>query len=227
MKRIVAMVLVFCLGFAGVAQAQEVSFTTWLSKAYMGPNGALFADKVVQQGDLRIDLKNGLYCDVWGSTAFDRNKEYDKEADYTCGIARELAKKLKVDLSLAYFQVQGIDILTSSFMVRSGVVFFRVDAYKPRIDGGPKKGLLLNGGFSNNFQFGKHLEFAIEESVRYDSGAFGFDRATLAQGQLNMNISVSRTTKLLLGLKLSTPITTVHDGRKTETVWIFGLQRNF
>jgi hypothetical protein len=231
--------VVLILGFmAGRATAQTVNATCMTKEAYMGVAGAMFADKYVEQCDATVALKKGTFLNLWGSKGLPEKEKADQlkqekktddfseELDVTFGGGHKLGRA-NLNMSVAYFVVHGKDVANMNVGLRVGILDLRVEGYTPTQKGGPHKGLMLIMGLSNSAKVSERLTVSASANLRNDSGAFGFDNTTLAQGSFGVNIGLTKSTSLLVGADLSKPLTTVHDGRQAEFVWKFGLLRGF
>jgi hypothetical protein len=233
-RSLIALFVFAMLMPSSTAVAQEVALTSKYAPVYMGVDGARFYNHPVIQTDLFVGWKNGFYGDFWVSTAADGNtrREYDKEIDITLGYGFS-ARGLSYAVDAAYFVVQGIDVLNLNTEVSLAKEklspFVRAEFYAPRKSGGPAKGTIFSGGLRSKLAVAKNVTMSLEACVKQDSGAFGYDKATLLQGEVGFDVALTSKTTLLLGVRLSDPITKVSqgDGRKKEAIWSIGLTRSF
>lgn len=206
--------------------AQDVTVTSKAKAMYLGVDGARFYDETpVFQSDVAVNWKNGVYGDVWTSTAANRQLKFDKELDVVIGKSGNIGRA-KYDVNSGYFAVQGIDVMNHNVELAFKSQFVRLEAYNPVQKGGPGKGLQALVGARQVLPAGKHLAFDVQGWVRADSGCFGFDKALLTQGYVGARVSLGRTS-VITGARLSAPVTEVHDGRKKEAVWEFGISQSF
>ena len=215
---------------ASVASAQEVTVTSMVKGAYLGPDGAVWYRHPLLQSDIFVAWDNGVYADLWTSTGFNTRKDWDKETDITLGYGGKF-RQLNYSVEGVYFAVMDGDILHGKLelSVETPKVspFVRVMGYVPTRKGGPKEGVLLVGGFKTGFAPSDKVEISLEGSGRHDSGAFGYDEAWLVQGKVGVGVALTPKTQLLLGVELARPLTVVTDGRKGEVVWEIGLSHRF
>jgi hypothetical protein len=206
--------------------AQDVTLTSKAKQMYLGVDGARFYDESpVFQSDLAVNWKNGVYGDVWASTAANTGLKFDKEVDVVVGKSGNIGQA-KYDVNTGYFMIQGIDVMNHNAELGWKSNFVRLEAYNPVQKGGPGKGLQALVGARQVFPAGTHLAFDVQGWVRGDSGCFGFDKALLTQGYVGTRVTLART-NIIAGVRLSAPVTEVHDSRKKEAVWEFGISQSF
>ena len=172
-RRMVLCVLVLLGLSATVVSAQEVTVTSKVTPVYLGVDGARFYDGPVSQTDVLVSW-NGVYADLWTSTAANTRKGYDKEIDVTLGYGFT-ARGVNYGVETLYFVSKGIDVLNLNLEVSlSGEElspFLRAEFYAPRKSGGPAKGTLLSGGVRSKLVVAS-CPLSLEASVKQDSGAF-------------------------------------------------------
>ncbi len=222
-------VLVFA---TGSVFAQSVTVTSKVKAIYLGAQGAEFyPDAPVLQSDVFVSWKNGMYFDLWTSTAANTTLRFDKEVDFTLG-RRVVVGRMKYSADMNYYAIQAVDVLNPNVEVSLNATklspFARLEVYAPRKRGGPKKGVMEILGLRSATKVAPRLGLQVEAKVRHDSGAFGFDEAWLGQGYVGAVIYVGKST-VVGGVRMSDPMTSVSakDGRKGEAVWEIGISRGF
>ncbi len=211
--------------FSIVAEAQEVSVTSKAKGMYLGADGARFFDEgPVLHSDLSLSWKSGVFAGIWTSTGANTRRGFDKEIDGILGYESSLGK-VSYTVDVEYFAVQGVDVANANLELGVGPAFIRIEAYTPMQKNGPRKGLVTSAGLRYDLGLSKHLVLNLEGLTKYDSGAFGYDSGWLAQGFSGLSLSVNEKTSVVGGIRWSTPLTHMTDGRKSEAVWEVGLSR--
>jgi len=227
-----ALLVLYMLGslLVGPAHCQEVTVTSVVKGAYLGPDGAVWYRHPLLQSDILVAWDNGVYADLWVSTSGNTRKDWDKETDVTLGYGRKF-RRVNYSVEGVYFAVMDGDILHGKLelSVETPKVspFVRVMGFVPTRKGGPKEGVLLVGGLRTSFSPSKLVEVSLEGSVRHDSGAFGYDPGWHSQGKVGVGVTLTSKTQLLLGVELAHRMSKVTDGRKGEVVWEIGLSHRF
>jgi len=199
----------------------EVVFSTALRKAYVGLQGGVYHDDMVQQGDITVTLPSGVFFSAWGSTDFTKEKNFGKELDLIVGVSMDVGA-VNVTLDQQYFMLQGSDALNSNLGLDVKGIFVRGELYFPAtMTDQIQDGWAVAGGFAKDFSVGR-LSLSIMEGVRYDSGAFGYEKAWVHRGYVGISLQMNEKTSFMVGVGLSQPITAVTD-RKREVVWEIGL----
>ncbi len=189
------------------------------------------------QTDIAVSWKNGVYADLWTSTAFNKHRDFDKEIDVTLGKTGKLGKFDYV-VDAAYFLIvikDVIDIngeLSREFKIGPRLnlaPFIRGERYFPTQKGGPRAGKMSIGGMRGQVQLASRVKLAFRGWLKKDTGCFGFDPATLGQGYVGLSFNVTDKWTLLPGVTFSKPFTnvSVHDGRKSEANWEFTTSYRF
>ena len=223
----VRMAIAFLFLASTTVTAQEVTLTSKAKEIYLGAQGAEFyKDSPVVQGDLFATWKSGIYADLWWSTAANSRLDFDKEIDLVLGYARKVGR-FGVSTDVQYYFIQGIDVANVNVEAGLNGAFVRLEAYTPVQPGGPGKGLLPSAGYRGGVKLASRLGLDAQGWLKGDTGAFGFDPAILAQGYFGFKVDVAGKTTLLAGMRLSAPISTVHDGRKKEARWEIGFSQGF
>lgn len=222
----IRLALVFLLFASATAGAQEVTLTSKAKEIYLGAQGGEFHNEPVLQTDLFVAWKSGVYADFWTSTAANTQLQFDKEIDLILGYAGKV-RGFSVATDVQYYFIQGIDVANVNVEVGLHGAFVRLEAYAPVQSGGPGKGLIPSAGYKGGVKLVSRLGLDAQGWLKGDTGAFGFDPAILAQGYLGLKLEVAGKTSLLAGMRLSAPISTVHDGRKKEARWEIGFSQGF
>lgn len=232
---LVCVVMISVMGKA--ANAQEVILTSKVKDAYLGVNGGVFYDKPVVQSDLYLGLSNGVYADVWVSSGFNGDRDFDKEIDLTVGVNGSAAG-IDYTIEASYFVlivpdvfnivVEGRKFLTIGHGVPI-VPFLRLEGYAPFVDDGPRRGMMAIIGARCPVQITPWLSGSLKAQIRKDTGCFGNDPAVLAQGSLDFEARVSDDLNLLVGVTFSDPLTDVSaaDGRTSSTALTGGFSYSF
>jgi hypothetical protein len=86
-KFMIFLMLAMCLANFALAQKFNLSAQTTVRSKYVGPEGLSFYPNPVLQTGVTLELKSGLFFDVWDSVGFDGkwSKNWDDEVDYTVG----------------------------------------------------------------------------------------------------------------------------------------------
>ncbi|MES3004552.1 MAG: hypothetical protein V4690_00395 [Patescibacteria group bacterium] len=204
----------------------SVVFTTALRKAYIGLQGGMYHDDMVQQSDLTVTLPSGLYFSGWGSTDFTNQKNYGKEFDAIIGFSYNVGE-VNIDVNQQYFVLQGYDALNTNAEVSFRSVFVSGEIYFParmtNDDVVLENGWAVNAGIRKDFSKGA-FGFSFEEGVRYDSGAFGYEPAWIHRGYLGISLEMNSKTTFFTGVRLTQPITNVTD-RSRFVNWEIGISR--
>jgi len=216
---------------APVVQEEEsaktsIVFNTALRKAYVGLQGGMYHPAMVQQSDLTVTLPSGLYFSVWGSTDFTTEKNYGKEADAIVGFSYTVGS-VDIDVNQQYFVLQGHDALNTNAEISLKGLFVKGELYFParmtNDDVVLEEGWAVNVGIRKDFSRGP-FGFSFEESIRYDSGAFGYEPAWVHRGHMGLSLEMNAKTAFFTGVSLSQPITAVTD-RKQQVIWEIGISR--
>lgn len=235
-------VLILLLGIP--ASGAEFLFSTKIQSQYIAGNGAVFHDKPVLQSDIFIVLQNGIYADIWHSTSlkFDNpNLGSDDEIDYSLGYSRAFGK-MSIDVGALYMnfidleQSKGDAVLPYLELSRISQKKFSILPYVrfqpafPVSGDSPKQGYYFGAGFNiiNRRRAGSEIRHKI--SVIHDSGAFGYERNTLAEYKFELTQQMGKRMKLVLPsvsayVPLSHP--SEYDGRKTSVSVGTGLSISF
>ena len=221
------------IGFAGFASAQEndsaieeitVSSITRTGYLYQG---AMYYNRPVQQSDVVVAWRNGLFVSIWTSTGFNTTVGADKEIDFILGYSKSVGK-FNFSTDAAYFALPGIDIANLNGEVGVGPIFWKLQAYAPVKSGGPVKSLVASTGARHSFALGKRFGLDLEGLAKYDTGAFGYEELWLAQGKGSLSFSLSEKLSLIGEVEWSKPLTNTNtDGRKREVVAGAGISYSF
>ena len=225
--------LVLC--FSSLASAQEVTLTTKTGTIYLGANGAVFHDTPVVHTDIFLNWKNGVYADIWTSTAFKGGWGFDKEVDLTLGKSGKLGKfDYSTDVSYFALVITDIAVVNVEFSrtfqanTRIGLTpLVRGEYYFPVRKGGPRRGVMGIIGSRASVKLAPRVDFAGMARLRKDSGCFEFDSALLGQGFTGLNFKITEKLTLSSGIYFSSPISSVRDGRKKEAVPEIGISYRF
>lgn len=216
---------------SGIVRAQDITVTTKTKAIYLGGNGAVFYDGPVQQTDVFLGWKNGVYADVWTSTSFNTKKNFGKELDLTLGKADEFGK-FNYSININYFAIVVTDVVNVNAELGRGFqlnrqtnvsTFVRGEYYFPVHGNEPRRGAMGVIGIKGGTDLPARLGLAMNAQLKKDSGAFGFNSALLGQGRADLSFKVSGKFSILGSVNFSSPLSHVTDGRKTETVWEFGI----
>lgn len=204
----------------------SVVFNTALRRAYIGLQGGTYHPDMVQQGDLTVTLPSGIFFSVWGSTDLTDKKNFGKELDIIVGHTFEKGP-FSLTSDVQYFVLRGGDALNTNLRVGLGALFIKGEVYIPAgwLDKSPsiKEGWAVSGGFAKDFSRGP-FSFSFEESVRYDSGAFGYESAWVLSGYAGLSLEMNAKTTFFTGVRLTQPITNVTD-RSRFVNWEIGISR--
>lgn len=219
------------------ANAQEITVTSKVKSSYLGLNGGVFYDEPVVQPDVYIEWPNGVYADLWASTAFNGDRAFDKEIDLTLGFNGTVSH---VDFTVEanYFILIVPDIFNVNLEARkafsmsggiSVIPFLRIEGYVPVVSDGPRRGLMAVAGVRIPIQIVSLVSSSFKAQIRRDTGCFGGDPAVLAQGSLDFDVRMSEVLHLLVGVMYSDPITSVStaDGRKASVAYSGGFSYSF
>ncbi len=230
-KAIIALLVLL----AANASAQEFSLTSKAKEMYLGANGGVFYDGFAPQTDLFVSWKNGIYADVWTSTAFNTGWDFDKELDLMLGKAGKIGK-INYTVDAAWFFLVIKDVvnvnaeLNRELKVNSRVSltpFIRAEWFFPGLKGGPRQGVMGVSGIGGEIKLAPRMALAFKSWLKKDSGCFDFDSALLSQGRIGFPIKISEKTSLAPGVSFSAPISRVRDGRKKEAAWELSFSRRF
>ncbi|KKT27835.1 MAG: hypothetical protein A3G02_00685 [Candidatus Yanofskybacteria bacterium RIFCSPLOWO2_12_FULL_44_13b] len=227
--------MIALLATVGNAVAQEVTLSANAKEIYLGANGAVFYDGFVPETDVFISWKNGVYADIWTSTALNFRRDFDKEVDVTVGKAGKFhGFDYAVDGS--YFIIVITDVITTSIELSRSVEinprltlapYIRAEAYGPVRKGGPPRGIMGIAGLRGSVTIVPRLSISYRGLLKKDTGCFGFDSAVMGQGYVGIPIRLTSRLNITPGVSFSAPISRVRDGRKQEAVWEIGFSRRF
>lgn len=215
--------------------AQEFSLTSKAKEVYLGANGGIFYDGFAPQTDLFVSWRNGIYADIWTSTAFNTGWNFDKEVDLMLGKSGKIGK-VNYAVDAAWFFLVIKDVvnvnaeLSRELKTNSRVnltPFIRGEWFFPGLKGGPRQGVMGVGGIGGDIKLAVRLGLAFKVWLKKDSGCFDFDSALLSQGRIGFPIKITEKTSLAPGISFSAPISRVNDGRKKEAVWELAFSRSF
>src|SRR3990167_7516057 len=85
---------------------EEISVSSITRSAYLY-HGAIYYDKPVQQSELVVAWRNGLFASVWTSIGYNTTVGTDEEADFILGYSKSVGK-FNFSTDAAYFAVPGI-----------------------------------------------------------------------------------------------------------------------
>ncbi len=224
--------LVALLFFAGAQRAhgQELTASTKVLTSYVDVDAAVLHPKPVQQSEVLVAWKSGLYVDGWFSTGFDRERNFGKELDLTVGFGSK-AGAVRYSLEAGYLALVGGDFATIAAEVALDKEFFapyaRAEFYTPTTPHVSGRGTLLYAGLRSDFKIAPRVKFSGEAVVIDDSGVYGFQQARLAQAYLGLKVAVTEKTTILGGVRKSYLLSHVSDGRAKGNVWEIGISRQF
>lgn len=219
-------VLTICLLFAGAAYAEGPSITVY-SQAwgkYLGGNGGIFYDKPVHQTGTTVCYR-GFCGDIWGSYSLDGRDGFGKEVDFTAWYGNDWA-----EIGVGYFALwpKGFSDVIQPFVklkrqFTAGkhelTPYGKLELYWPASGSVPQNGAIFAAGLAHTWHLLPFLDFNNEPALKYDNGAFGNDSAVIGQYKADLSWKLNKNLTVQLPmLKASTPLTKVHDGRKTEFV---------
>ncbi len=229
-----------------VAQAQvSVTGRSFVRNQYIGVAGGQFWPGSVAQSDISIS-NSWLNVFLWHSTGLGENSagmwnDFDDEFDIivsmTTGI---LPGGLSMTNGVGYFEIvesaANLDgnVMTAFSSISKEVElnektlspFLRLEAYAPSRGETPGSGLLIYTGVSTVGNLG-NVSIWGQVNVVHDSGAFDFESGWQAQQRTTVTVPIFRNVSLEGDFYLSTPITSVNDGRKTFVQYGFGLSNLF
>lgn len=241
------MAFVMIIGVYPYSYAEEPSFalSTKFWSQYLDNNGAVIHDKPVFQSDLLISLPLGFYFDFWHSMGLDGtglSTDLGDEIDYTLGWNGNL-KGIGFDLGFSYldfidlFKMPKGDVLrpyaeiNKEFKITEKNIitpYVRWDGSFPAGANSPKGGQWFSAGLKHIWQINEIAALQQKLFTLYDTGALGFEKAIIGQYHIGLGWSVAKSVTLELpNFKISTPFTSVNDGRKSEFVIGAGLSFRF
>lgn len=250
MKRILMSVftLMVIMGFAfSLANAEDekvsVSFSSKVWSRYLGSDSAVVHDEPVLQNDVFVSLANGLYFNVWHSVGLDDtdlSSNFGDELNFTLGWNGN-TDKLGLDMGIIYIDglpvfemIQGDSLMPYIELNRgfditdkySLTPYIKLELLFP-LNGDHSSGDIL-GGIKHNWQLFDRFAINQKAYLLYDNGVWGSNDGII--GGYNMDSSWKLSEKLAINplmLKVTTSVTSLNDGRKTEMVFGTGLTFHF
>jgi hypothetical protein len=234
LKKLTFVFAVVVLAFVAVfpANAQEASLTSKFRSAYLGTTGGMFYDDNVQQTYLDLNWRNGLWAEVWTSTAFDLRDNFGKEIDLGFGKTGK-AGQFTYAADFYYYFIQGKDVLNVNgeigLPLAEGLFspFIRAEAYSPNQKGGMRKGIMGSMGVKSDFKISPKINVSLSTQIRKDSGCFGFDSGILGQGSIRVGFALSEKWSITPGIMGMIPLSHRRDGRVAATASEIALTHKF
>lgn len=244
---ILLVVLAVLIAVYSHSYAEEPSFalSTKFWSQYLDNNGAVNHDQPVLQSDLFISLPLGFYFDFWHSMGLDEtglSTDFGDEINYTLGWGGTL-NGFGFDLGFSYldfidlFKMPKGDVLrpyaeiNKEFKITEKNIltpYARWDGSFPASGNSPEKDQWFSLGLKHVWQINETAELKQKLFTLYDTGALGFAKAVIGQYNIGLGWNVTKSVTLdLPNFKISTPLTPVNDGRKTEFVIGAGLSLRF
>ncbi len=201
---------------------------TW--PKYLGGDGAIFHPGPVQQSSVTAARKNGVYVSLWnsmpvGGPALSPN--YGREIDFSGGWNGKVGN-VNVGLDETMIDVtplgkyrgnvgQFTAVVTKPFEIggQNFVPSFTFRYAHPTLGETPGKGLFFREGLRWGSNKGR-LSYGVGAEVFSDSGAFGFKPGWLLRSDGVVGLKLSSHWKIEAPFRLSTPLSQVQDGRRTE-----------
>lgn len=231
-------VLIVCLMFAAPSRAitQEnpsITIYSTLWGKYLGGNGAVFNKTPVHQSGTTFCWK-GFCGDLFGSYPLDGKMGFGKEVDFTGWYGNE-----QFEVGVGYFKIwpRGVSDVVSPFLKlkheftigeHNLMLFGKMELYYPVHGNVPQHGAIFAAGITHTWHLLPFLGLNHEPVIKYDNGAFGNNPAVIGQYKFDLSWKINKhLTVQAPMLKIMTPLTKVHDGRKTEFVVGTGMVYNF
>ena len=237
MKKLTAVLIIIFIStisffLISTASAQTIEVTTKFRSAYIGTTAAVFYEEPVQQTYVDFFWKNGVWAEIWTSTGFDTKNNFGKEVDLIIGKDGKLGN-FNYSTDFEYFFIQGKDVINlngkigKSFVEGLVAPFVKVELYSPTQTGGPQKGIMGVLGVDSNFKISPKISSIVNLQIRQDSGFFGADAGTLAQGSLRVKIALGENWSLTPGVMGFIPLSHRNDGRVAATAGEIALSYRF
>jgi len=248
MKKI--LILLFAIMIFGVMVSPttaddeiSVSFSSKLWSRYLGADGAIYHDEPVLQSDIFISLPKGFYFDIWHSVGLDdtdlSSNFGDEGPNFTLGWGGSW-NQFGVDLGIAYIDglptfkmKQGDSLLPYVELNRkfditdshSLTPFAKLELLFP-LEDGENLGDIF-GGLKHNWQLSDKFAVNQKAYLLYDNS---WSPSSAVIGGYNVDLSWSLHDKITFNpliLKATTPLSSVDDERKLETVIGVGFTFHF
>jgi len=240
--------LMVIMGFAfSLANAEDekvsVSFSSKVWSRYLGSDSAVIHDDPVLQNDVFILLANGFYFNIWQSVGLDDtdlSSNFGDELDFTLGWNGNI-DKFGLDMGIIYidglpvFEMAQGDSLMPYIELNRGFDITAKHSLTPYAKlellfplNGDYSSSDISGGIKHNWQLSDRFAISQKAYLLYDNGVWGFDDGVI--GGYNMDLSWKLSEKFAINplmLKITTPMASLNDGRKTEMVFGTGLTFHF
>jgi hypothetical protein len=249
---ILLLVVVGLLVGFNAANAGDMSATisTKAWSKYINNNASVSSEKSCWQTNLFVELPaiatlKGFYVDIWHSTGLDDfprlSSNWADEGVYMVGcggVTRGLGFDMGIlyDDALELFHSNG-DVfspygeISKSFQIFKNSAlspFVRLEFYFPVRGSEPKKGIYSYAGLKHSWQLSPRLSISQKGAFMHDNGAFGRESSLVGQYDGEVSYKILKFLSIEpLAAKVRIPITSVSDGRKTETAFAAGITLHF
>jgi len=226
----------------------DITLSSQVANQYLAfGSGTVLYDKPVLHSDLRVNLQNGIYFDLWNSTPLNTGwgENYGSEVDYGVGWNGPLSKlgvtgplsDLGISIGTSYFDEPkvgsfgGGDTLYSHLTVTKSFTHLSVSAefenYLTMPETGIRGGNLYSIGASKSMSFFKdRLSATTSLAAVYDSGGYGMDKGFLLRGFAELDWNVTKKfTVIIPQLFYYIPVT-VNDRQLDAMVYV-GIRYKF
>lgn len=242
--------LILLIGSRANAGDMSATISTKAWSKYVNANSSVSSDKSCWQTNLFVELPaiatlKGFYVDIWYSTGLDDfprlSSNWADETAYMLGLGGTI-KGFGFDAGILYddalklFRSNG-DVfspyaeISKSFPIFKNSTlspFARFEFYFPVRGSEPKKGIYSYAGLKHSLQLLPRLSISQKGAFMHDNGAFGREPSFVGQYDGEISYKISKLLSIEpLAVKLRTPITSVSDGRKTETAFATGITLHF
>jgi len=216
---------------------------------YLLDSGWKVGNGSASQSDIHLSLV-GFYGDFWISRPLNGKTDGRKEIDYAAGWAGPIGYGFDVDIKLAYFACQDIevedeesgevseicgDILQPSVEVgrefalsetHSLRPFVRMEFPMPVKSGGPERGVYTHFGATHTWTISPSLTFTQTVKAIADDGVYGAGSGFVGMYGAALSYDLYKGLTITPSIKATTPFSVV-DERKSEIVGGIGLSYSY
>lgn len=241
-------VMIILIAFAGKGYAAEedekagpvFTVASQLLSKYVDDNGAKYTSGAVLQSSALANLPLGVWFEAWNSKSLRISER--NELDLTLGMTKEIFG-IEVEVGVAYVNLErlmksnqgdlwkGYASMKRGFKIADSQTmapFVRIQGYLPvRGSSADEKGFNATLGIEHGVDMTKGVNFSQKTSFLYDDGALGFDRAVIFGYEAGLEAKICGPASLTISGRITTPISAVNDGRKTEIIPAVGVKFNF
>jgi hypothetical protein len=241
-KALMTAIVVFFLGTGAAFAAEEEktepvgTVTSQLLSAYVDDNGAKYVGSAASQSAACFNLFGGSWLEIWNSQSLRTSK--GNEIDLTLGLTKEISE-VEFEVGVSYVDLdtllkvnrgdawKGYVSAKKSFKAGEQTLtpFVKVHGYLPvKGNSADEKGINVMTGLEHSVPFAEKINFSHKAYVLYDDGAIGYDTAVIGSYEAGIEAKLVGSLALTLSTKVTTPLSAVNDGRKTEIVPAFGIK---